>query len=202
MLKVYGMRASGNCYKVGLALEQLDQAYSWQETDILKGESRTREFLTMNPNGSVPVLEIAAGDYLAESNAILCYLAEGSPLLPPGRRERARVLQWLFFEQYSHEPCIAVARFISVFLAEDHPRRAELPRLRERGTEALAVMDQQLSTRPFIADDYSIADIALYAYTHTATDGGFSLDAYPAVTHWLARVRDQPGHVPQDAVGR
>ncbi len=197
MFTVYGMASSGNCYKVKLALEQLRQPYRWVETDSSRGETRTAAFLARNPNGKVPVLELQDGTALAESNAILCFLAEGTPLLPAGRLERARVLQWMFFEQYSHEPYIAVARFIVKYLAADSARRAELPRLLERGGQALAVMEQHLAREPFFAAErYTVADIALYAYTHCAGDGGFDLSSYPAVAAWLARVRGQPRHVP------
>jgi len=197
MLTVYGMADSGNCYKVKLALEQLQVPYRWVEVSTAKGETRTREFLARNPNGQVPTLQLEDGQYLPEAGAILCYLAEGTPLLPAGRLERARVLQWMFFEQYSHEPCIAVARAILRYQPPDSPRRAELPRLRERGDKALAVMELHLAREPFFAAGrYSVADIALYAYTHCAADGGFGLARYPAVVAWLARVRAQPRHVP------
>jgi glutathione S-transferase len=127
----------------------------------------------------------------------LCFLAEGTPLLPAGRLERARVLQWMFFEQYSHEPYIAVARFIAKYLPADSPRRAELPRLLERGHQALAVMDRHLAREPFFAAGrYTVADIALYAYTHCAGDAGFDLSCYPAVAAWLARVQGEARHVP------
>jgi glutathione S-transferase len=197
MHTVFGMADSGNCYKVKLALEQLELPYRWVEVNTAKGETRTREFLARNPNGQVPTLQLEDGQYLPESGAILCYLAEGTPLLPADRLERARVLQWMFFEQYSHEPCIAVARAILRYQPPDSPRRAELPRLQERGQKALGVMQQHLETSNYFAGaNYSIADIALYAYTHCAADGGFELARYPAVVAWLARVRAQPGHVP------
>ncbi len=197
MFTVYGMADSGNCYKVKLALEQLKLPYRWIEVSTTKGETRTKEFLARNPNGQVPTLELEDGEYLPESGAILAYLAEGTPLLPSERLERARVLQWMFFEQYSHEPCIAVARAILRYQPPDSPRRAELPRLQERGHKALEVMQQQLNASAFIAGPkYSIADIALYAYTHCAADGGFELKRYPAVLAWLMRVKSQPGHVP------
>jgi glutathione S-transferase len=197
MFIVFGMSDSGNCYKVRLALEQLALPYRWVEVDSTRGETRTREFLAMNPNGKVPTLKLEDGSYLPESNAILNYLAEGSPLLPEERLERARVLQWMFFEQYSHEPYIAVARFILRYQPPDSPRRAELSRLIERGNQALSVMERHLEREPFFAAErYTIADIALYAYTHCAADGGFDLSAYPAVRGWLDRVRSQPRHVP------
>lgn len=193
MLKVFGMSASGNCHKVKLLLEQLERPYQWQEVDIMTGTTRTQDFLAMNPNGRVPLLELADGEYLPESNAILCYLADGTLLWPAEKLQHAQVLQWLFFEQYSHEPYIAVARFIRKFLPADHARQTELPRLHERGNQALAVMETHLANRTyFVGERYSIADIALFAYTHCAADGGFDLNAYPAVTAWLQRVRAQP----------
>jgi len=197
MYTVYGMNASGNCYKVKLALEQLGVPYEWVETDIMQGGSRTPEFLAMNPNGKVPTLALGDGQFLPESNAILHYLAEGTPLMPRNRLGRARALQWMFFEQYSHEPYIAVARFVTLFLPPDHARRAELPRLRERGDQALRVMEAGLANALYFAgEDYSIADIALFAYTHCAGEAGFELAPYPRVRAWLARVRAQPGFVP------
>jgi glutathione S-transferase len=197
MLKVYGMSSSGNCYKIKLLLEQLDTPFVWEELDIMQGSTRTAEFLAKNPNGKVPTLEIEPGVFLAESNAILHYLAEGTPLLPSEKLTHAQVLQWMFFEQYSHEPYIAVARFICKFLPADHLRRAELPRLLERGNQALGVMEQHLAKRKFFVDErYSIADIALFAYTHEAGIGGFDLAAYPAVGRWLDRVTQQPEFFP------
>lgn len=197
MFTVYGMADSGNCYKVKLTLEQLALPYRWVEVDSARGETRTLQFLAMNANGKVPTLALDDGTFLPESNAILNYLADGSRLLPPGRLERARVLQWMFFEQYSHEPYIAVARSIARYQPADSPRRAELPRLRERGNRALSVMEQHLGRSPFfVAERYSIADIALYAYTHCASEGGFDLAGYPAVSAWLERVKAQPRHVP------
>ena len=190
------MSDSGNCYKVRLALEQLGLPYRWVEVDPGAGETRTPEFLAMNPNGKVPTLQLEDGTFLAESNAILNYLAEGSRLLPAERLARAQVLQWMFFEQYSHEPYIAVARAILRYQPPDSPRRAELPRLHERGRQALAVMEKHLAHEPFfVGARYTIADIALYAYTHCAADGGFDLSACPAVTTWLQRVRAQPRYV-------
>ena len=156
------------------------------------------DYYSINPLGYVPLLELDDGRVLPESNAILCYLAEGSPLLPAGRFERAEVLQWLFFEQYSHEPYVAVARFIAKFLPADHPRRADLPRLREKSREALGVMETALAKRAYLASSgFGIADIALFAYTHEAPAAGIALDDFPAVGQWLDRVRAQPGFVPQ-----
>ena len=197
MLTIYGMADSGNCYKVKLAAEQLRIPYRWVEVNSAKGETRTPAFLARNANGKVPTLGLEDGTFLPESNAILNYLAEGTPLLPAERLPRARVLQWMFFEQYSHEPYIAVARYILRYLPPDTPRRADLPRLHERGYQALGVMEQHLAREPyFAAGRYTIADIALYAYTHCAADGGFDLGRLPAVQRWLDRVRGEPGHVP------
>jgi glutathione S-transferase len=197
MLKVFGLSASGNCYKIKLLLEQLHTPYQWEEVDIFNAGTQTPQFLAMNPNAQVPVLEIRPGEFLPESNAILFYLAEGTPFWPTERLARAQVLQWLCFEQYSHEPYIAVARRINKFMAADHPRRAELPRLLERGQHALAVMEQHLATRHFFVNDaYSIADIALFAYTHVAHEGGFDLTRFPNINAWLARVKTQQGFVP------
>ena len=196
MLTLYSMRRSGNCYKVRLALAQLKIPYQPIEIDILKGESRTPEFLAKNPSGHVPLLEVTPGRYLAESDAILWYIAGGTPIAPEDRIDRAEALQWMFFEQYIHEPYVAVARFICAFLPPDHARRQELPRLHERGAAALAVMERHLAQRRFfVADAYSIADIALYAYTHAAGDGGFDLAAYPAIRKWIGLVEAQPRFV-------
>ena len=197
MITIYGMSDSGNCYKVKLAVEQLRIPYRWVEVNSAKGETRTPEFLARNPNGKVPTITLEDGSHLAESNAILHYLAHGTPLLPAERPAHARALQWMFFEQYSHEPYIAVARFILYYLPPETPRRADLPRLHERGYQALGVMEQHLAKQPFFAGGrYSIADIALYAYTHCAADGGFDLGRYPAIERWLERVRREPGHMP------
>lgn len=194
MLTVYGASSSGNCHKIRMLLNHLQQPYVWREVDFMAGDTHTLDFLAMNPNGRVPTIEIKPGTYLAESNAILCYLAEGTPLWPTDRLARAKTLQWLFFEQYSHEPYIAVARFIVGFLPSGSQRRAELPRLLERGRQALAVMERHLRQRRYFVDDqFGLADIALYAYTHAASDGGFDLVPYPAVRHWLARVEARPG---------
>jgi glutathione S-transferase len=186
------MASSGNCHKVKLALDILRIPYRWHETDIMKGESRTPEYLRMNPNGKVPLLQIDSNTFLAESNAILCYLAEGSELWPGDRLARAQALQWLFFEQYSHEPYIAVARFLHVYLKRPDDRR--LPDLMKRGYAALAVMEQHLEQKDFfVAKRLTIADIALFAYTHRAEDGAFDLAPYPAVRAWRERCLQLPG---------
>jgi glutathione S-transferase len=204
MITVYGFSPSGNCHKVRLLLEQsgrrLDQDYRWIETDSARGATRTPEYLAKNPNGKVPLVELDDGRVLVESNAILCWLAEGTKFLPSDPWQKAQALSWMFFEQYSHEPYIAVARFICGWTSLDAPRRADLPKLRERGHAALAVMEQHLSSNAwFTGDDYGIADIALYAYTCVAPHGGIALDAYPALRGWLARVEATPGFVPMPA---
>ncbi len=197
MLTLLDMMDSGNAYKARLILNQLDIPYRRIEHDIDKGETRTREFLAKNPNGRVPVLILEDGTHLAESNAIICYLAEGSPYLPAGRLPRAQVLQWMFFEQYSHEPYVATPRYIIKHLGRNHPRAAELPGRIEKGHQALGVMETHLAGRQFFVDErYTVADIALYAYTHVAHEADIDLKPYPHVRDWLARVASQPRHIP------
>jgi glutathione S-transferase len=199
MNTVYGMKTSGNCYKVQLLLEILGKPFHWVDVNSAAGETRTPEYLAKNPNGKVPLLETEAGQYLPESNAILCYLASGTDLFPNDKWLQANVLQWLFFEQYSHEPYVAVARFIKKYLPETHERHADLPRLLERGNQALSVMEKHLSKQDyFVESGFTIADIALYAYTHDAATGGFDLSRYPHLQNWLQRVRSQPGFVAQE----
>ncbi len=199
MLKVYGDHNSGNCYKVKLLLTQLAQSFQWVNVDILKQESRTPEYLEKNPNGKIPLLEIEPKVYLAESNAILHYLSEGTPLLPSDRLLHAQVLQWLFFEQYSHEPYIATARYIVRYLGSPPEYAKALAEKRAPGYAALDVMEGHLTSRPFfVGARYTIADIALYAYTHVAHEGGFELSRYKRVNGWLERVRNQPDHVPME----
>ncbi|MCS3468277.1 glutathione S-transferase [Pseudomonas sp. JUb42] len=196
MYKVYGDYNSGNCYKVKLMLNLLGAEYQWVDIDILKGETETEFFLEKNPNGKVPVLELEDGTCLWESNAILNFLADGSHYLPSEPRLRTQVLQWQFFEQYSHEPYVAVARFIQFYLGLPEERLAEYRKMHKAGYRALNVMEQQLKRTPFlVSDTFSIADIALYAYTHVAHQGGFDLAAYPAIQQWLERVSQQPGYV-------
>ena len=200
MFRVYGTSASGNCHKVRMALEALALPYAWTEIDPGRGETRTPEFLAMNPNGKVPVLEIEPGTYLPESNAILWYLADRTPLLPSGALPRAQVLQWLFFEQYSHEPYIAVARFLRKFHPDPESQRALAESKMQGGYRALEVMEGRLAQEPyFVGARYSIADIALYAYTHVADDGGFDFGSFPAVRAWLDRVRAQPRYAAMPA---
>jgi len=196
VLRLYDYLASGNGYKIRLLLHQLGIPFERVELDIVRGETRTPEFLAKNPNGRIPTLELEDGIHLAESNAILFYLAEGTPFLPVDRLERALVLQWMCFEQYSHEPNIATVRFW-LHTGLDDERRAMLPLKRRLGHDALAVMDGHLRARSFfVGERCSIADIALFAYTHVAGEGGFDLAPYAAVRAWLDRVRAQPGHVP------
>jgi len=196
MINVYGMSLSGNCHKVRMVLEALHQPYCWIEIDPAKGETRTPEFLAMNPNGKVPVVELEPGIYLPESNAIICYLADGSPLMPADRLLRARVLGWLFFEQYSHEPYIAVARFLRRFHPDPASQRSLAESKLPGGYHALEVIEKALAGAPFLVGGrYTIADIALYAYTHVAPEGGFEMSRFPAIRGWLARVAAQPAYV-------
>jgi glutathione S-transferase len=196
--RLYDYLPSGNGYKVRLVLRQLGLPYELVEVDIKRGESRTPEFLAKNPNGRIPLLEIPGQGYLAESHAIISYLAEGSRLVPRDRLERARVWQWLCFEQYSLEPNLGTARFWIASLGKSEAELGEkLLEKRRNGHAALAVLEQGLAGRQFLVGErYSLADIALYAYTHVAPEGGFPLDAYPAIRDWCARVAAQPGHVP------
>jgi len=197
IIQFYGDSISGNCYKLQLVAAELDLDYIWHETDILAGSTQTEEFLALNPNGKVPLMILADGRVLPESNAILSYLANGSALAGADRYANAKILQWLFFEQYSHEPYIATSRFIMKYLKNPPSRRADLEAKQPGGHKALAVMDRQLKSENFIAnDEYSIADIALYAYTHVAHEGGFELDNYPSVRKWLRRIEDRPRFVP------
>jgi len=197
MFTVYGMRSSGNCYKLQCLLDMLGKPYRWVDVDSAHGETRTPDFLALNPNGKVPLLVLDDGRRLSESNAILCFLAEGTPYLPADPWQRAVTLQWMFFEQYTHEPAVAVARFIRLWLPEGHARQAEMPQLLEKGGKALDVMEDALSRDAFFSGDgFGVADIALFAYTHCAADGGFDLSRWPRIVAWLERVRAQPGFGP------
>lgn len=195
MYRVYVYPGSGNCYKLTLMLSLLDEPFEVETVDLLAGATRSEAFLRINPNGKVPVLALPDGEYLPESNAGLWYLAEGTPFLPDTRLGRARVLQWLSFEQYSHEPNIAVARFWIKYLGRPADREEELGRRQAQGRVALQVMNEHLAGREwFVGDVCSIADLALYAYTHVAEEGGFELDPYPAIRGWLGRVSRLPGY--------
>ena len=196
MLTLYDFMGSGNGYKVRLLLAQLGTSYRLVERDIMKGETRTPEFLAKNPNGRIPTLELEDGTCLAESNAILWYLAEGTRFAPADRLQRAQTLQWMFFEQYSHEPYVAVARAWISYFGIPPGKERELEERIQKGYGALDVMEGELKQRPFFAgNQYSLADIALYAYTHVAPEGGFALEDYPAIRAWLERVAEQPGHI-------
>lgn len=197
MLRLYDYLPSGNGYKVRLLLRLLDVGFELIERDIMKGETRTPAFLAMNSNGRIPLLELEDGTFLPESNAILFYLAEGTPFLPGDRLGRARALGWMFFEQYNHEPNIAVVRFWMEHAGMTPEREAMLPAKRAGGYAALGVMERHLADRDwFVGDTPTIADISLYAYTHVAHEGGFDLADYPAIRAWLARLAALPGYVP------
>lgn len=194
-VKLYNVAYSGNCYKVRLLLSQLNIACELIEVDILNGGSRTPEFLKINPNGRTPVLD-DNGFVLAESNAILAYLARGTKFLPEDKRRWALIFQWLFFEQYSHEPYIATSRFLLQHRPESPERAQALAQRRDGGWAALRVMEQHLATHEYFVGDYSIADIALFAYTHVAQEGGFPLDDFPKIREWIERICEQPGFLP------
>lgn len=192
--RLYGDALSGNCFKVMLALQQLGRHFDFVPVDLLAGETRSPRFLALNPAGQVPLLELEPGRCLPESNAILLHLAEGTPLLPQDPWHRAQVYRWLFWEQYQHEPAVAVARFIVRWLGSPPEQAARLQTCRERGVRALALMDQHLAPGSFVAGpSYTVADIALCAYTRVAPEGGIPLEPYPALRAWLARVEAQPG---------
>jgi glutathione S-transferase len=193
-VKLYNVAYSGNSYKVRLLLSQLGIACEIVEIDILKGESRTAEFLKINLNGRTPALD-DNGFVLAESNAILAYLARGTKFLPEDRQQWALVFQWLFFEQYSHEPYIATSRFWLQHKPDSPERQAVLAARRGGGWAALKVMEGHLSRNDFFVGDYSIADIALFAYTHVSHEGGFPLDEFPKIRAWIERVKAQPGFI-------
>ncbi|MDP7548221.1 MAG: glutathione S-transferase family protein [Alphaproteobacteria bacterium] len=196
MLVLHDNLGSGNAYKVRLLLSQLGQAFKRIEYDVTRGETRTAEFLALNPDGRVPLLQFPDGRGLAQSNAILFYLAQGTDYLPTDSFEQAQVLQWMFFEQYSHEPFIAVARYWLHFL---DPREVDKDALEEkwrRGYQALDVMERHLNGADYLVGGaYSIADMALYAYTHVADEAEMDLAPYPGIRRWLDRVAEQPRHV-------
>jgi glutathione S-transferase len=200
MYTLYSMRRSGNSYKVRLALARLGIPYRQVEIDILQGESRTPEFLAKNPNGRIPLLEVAPGRYISESNAILWFLAGGTTLAPEDRIEHAEALQWMFFEQHSLEPNIGAAYFwLALIKGGRDLQQHALDDWMENGYRALGVMEMHLARHDFLVDGYfTIADIALYAYTHLAEQCDFDLARYPAVRTWLARVAAEPGHVAMD----
>ncbi len=199
MYKLYGDMLSGNCYKVKLLMQFLGIEHEWVHVDILAGETHAEPFLTMNPNAKIPVLSIENNHYLWESNAILNYLAEGSSFIPIDNHEKAQMLQWQFFEQYSHEPYIATARYINKYLGLPADREAEYYGKQEGGHKALAVMEQHLQRHTFfLGEKPTLADISLYAYTHVADEGGFELSKYPGIQRWLKDFERIPGYVTMD----
>lgn len=195
MLKIYGDLRSGNCYKVKLLCHLLATEHDWVHIDIMQGETQTDEFRLLNPNAKIPAMVLEDGRVLSESNAILNYLAADTDYLPSDNYLRSQVLQWQFFEQYSHEPYIAVARYIKLYLGLPEERRADFESKKAGGNKALAVMDKHLTKNAyFVGDAYSIADISLYAYTHVAEDGGFELAQYENIQAWIKRLESNPKH--------
>ena len=185
-IRLYGDSRSGNCYKVALLLRLVGQPFEWLETGVMEGNTQSPEFKALNPNGKVPLLQLADGRCLAESNAILLHFSRNSPWFPQDEWQQALTWQWLFFEQYSHEPYIAVARFVVLFLGQETEQAERLVMLRQRGYQALDVMEKTLVNSDYLAGGQpTVADIALYAYTHVAHDGGFDLSGYPAIQRWI-----------------
>jgi glutathione S-transferase len=201
-MKLYGMTGSGNCWKPAVLMKQLQIPFDWVELDLLKGETRTPAFLALNANGRVPLLQVAPGQLLAESNAMLCYLAEGTPYLPDDRWLRAKALEWMFFEQYSHEPYIATVRWWVHYLKKQDEWKDKIGEAMKKGYAALGVMESHLARHAFFTGaQYGVADIALYAYTHVAYQGGYDLSGYPGVNAWLERCAAQPRFEPMQAKG-
>jgi len=193
-MKLYDYLPSGNSYKVRLLLAYLDISYDWVNLDIIKGETQDPSYKAKNPVGQIPLLELSDGRRIAESNAILFFLAEGTPYWPSNAYDQAKSLQWMFFEQYKHEPNIAVARYIHNYCHDE--RSSELPRLMENGQKALDIMESHLADNLWFAGGgRTVADIALYAYTHVAGEGGFDLSDYPNIMAWLDRFSDHPRHI-------
>lgn len=189
---IYGDSMSGNCYKIKLLCSLLQIEHQWIEVNIMAGETRSSEFLAMNPNAKIPLLVTEQKQVIAESNAILYYLAQGSHLFPTEILQQSLCLQWMFFEQYSHEPYIAVARFISKYLGSPADRLDELESKKEGGNKALAVIEIQLQKSPYLlGDSLTIADISLFAYTHVAYEGGFDLNNFPTILAWISRIERQ-----------
>ena len=195
-MKIYGDIYSGNCYKLKLICALLDIEHEWIPVDIMRGETREDSFLALNPNGQIPICVTDDGEVLSESNAILYYLAADSDYWPQDKLSRTRVLQWQFFEQYTHEPTIAVARFIKHYQGLPADREQEYQSKLKGGYRALDLMEQHLSRHRFmVGDSCSIADISLFAYTHVADEGGFDLSSYDALRAWLERIAALPGYV-------
>lgn len=196
-LKIYGDSRSGNCYKIQLLCSEMGIEYDWKEVDILAGDTRTPQFLAINANGRIPLLALPDGRYLPESNAILFYLADGSEFFAGDAYSRAEILQWMFFEQYSLEPNIATSRFIIKYLGNPPGSLASLAEKKAGGHQALKVLEQQFLRHLFVTGDcYNIADIALFAYTHIADEGGFDLEDYPATREWIERIAGRSNYVP------
>ena len=196
---IYADIKSGNCYKIALLCSLLKIKHQWVSMDIIAGDTKTAEYLQKNPNGKIPLLETSDGQFLAESNAILNFLAHDSSLIPIDPMQQAQTLQWQFFEQYSHEPFIAVARYINLYLGMPEERETEFQNLQAGGHKALSVMENQLEETDFlVSDSFTIADISLYAYTHVAHEGGFDLSTYPAILSWMKRIEAQPNFVSMD----
>ena len=196
MYKLYDFLPSGNAYKVRLLLTQLQIPFELIEINLLKRETRTDEFLQINPNGKIPVLEIAPNKFISESNAILYYLSQETEYFPQDKYQQAQVMQWLFFEQFSHEPNIATPRFWISILNQQDKYQAQIEQKQQLGYAALNVMEKHLVNHDFlVADKYTIADIGLYAYTHVADEGGFDLTRFPAIVSWLQRIQAQPRHI-------
>jgi glutathione S-transferase len=196
MYKLYDFLPSGNGYKVRLLLTQLQIPFELIKLNILNGETRTSEFLAKNPNGKIPLLEIDPDKFLSESNAILYYLSQETKYFPQDKYQQAQVMQWLFFEQYSHEPNIATPWFWIVELKQADKYREQIKQKEQLGYAALNIMEQHLKTHDFlVANQYTIADIGLYAYTHVAEEGGFNLAKFPAILAWLERIQAQPRHI-------
>mgnify|MGYP000241745886 CR=1 FL=1 len=199
MIKIYGDMLSGNCYKIALLCSFIGLEHEWIHVDILAGEARSEDFSKLNPNQKVPLLVLENGECIWESNAILNYLAHDTEWLPSNPLERARVLQWQFFEQYSHEPYIAVARYINIYLGLPENRRAEFDSKQEGGNKALAVMEKHLeNNRYLVGNSISIADLSLFAYTHVADEGGFDLAVYPNIQKWLSRITSAAKFIPME----
>ena len=198
MLTLHDNIESGNAYKIRLLLSQLGLPFKTIQYDVTKGETRTPDFLqNINENGRIPVVEFDDGRCLAESNAILYYFAQNSAFFPDDLWQQAEVMKWLFFEQYSHEPFIAVAKFILTMLPEDSERRTEIPTLHEKGYVALQLMEDRLQDHDFLVGDcYSIADIALFSYSHKAEMGGFDLGRFPAIRQWINRIEKTESFTP------
>ena len=195
-MKIYGDIQSGNCFKIKLLTSLLDIEHEWIHIDILSGDTRKNEFLSKNPCGQIPLLELNDNQFLSESNAILNYLADDTSLIPNDAYERAKVLQWQFFEQYSHEPYIAVARFIEKYLGLPDEKKEEYQSKQAGGHNALKVMERQLQKTPYIVGKrLTIADISLYGYTHVAHEGGFNLDQYPSVLNWIGKISSHPKYI-------